>query len=98
MEISFLEEMANKYSFKGITKKSEDIFIARKYFAISLGFNRYLERTDFIFLCRKFLEYSGLTKNEMADYEKWGCEMVSFGLDLTDCVRKIFDNSISNPF
>jgi len=50
-----IEEQANEIFTDAVKLIKEDVDLARTYFAISWGMNRYLERADFMTLCHRHL-------------------------------------------
>jgi len=67
-----LEELANELFLDGLDLKSRDVDLARVNLAVSWGLNRILGRGEFLYLCHRHLESSGLTQYGSEVYEKRG--------------------------
>jgi len=65
-----VEEHANEIFTDAIKLANKDVDLARTYFAISWGMNRYLERMDFMTLCHRHLVVTGLTEYGARKFEE----------------------------
>jgi len=86
MNSNLIEEIANEFLVEGVNEK--DIEKKREYFSISWGFNRYLERVDFMTLCTRFLQASKLNPEQIKSYQNDNYGKVIYALNLAEEVEK----------
>jgi len=86
VEIRYLEEVANSFLFEGL-KKEKNIEKKRIYFAVSWGFNRYLERVNFMIICTNLLRTTNLNEKEIKFYQELGSEIVISSLDIVETIE-----------
>ncbi len=85
-----LEEIANEcLSDARELRDSGDIEKARIYFALSWGFNKYLERMDFLEICTRSLKLTDLDPEEVKLYQVFGEDMATYSMELTDAINNI---------
>lgn len=68
MKIQELEDLANEFLVDGCNIRDLDIEMAKVYFCIAWGYNRQLERADFMGRCEKLLKSTGLDEEKTKVY------------------------------
>lgn len=77
-----LEDLAGEFIIDGINIKSRDIMAARVYFSVAWGISQYFQNSEFIRLCERLLENTGLTKEEIKALQKYGYSLATIGYSL----------------
>ncbi len=89
MAIENIEELANGYLDSAReARDGGNIERARKHFAISWGFNKYLERMDFLEICTRSLKLTGLDSEEIKIHQMYGEDMARYSIDLGNVIEK----------
>lgn len=82
-----LEHTANSLFNDSCKNKEKDLEKARQDMAISWGFNRYLERVQFMTLCTKYLQHLGLSRNEIKNHQEYGFEVALRTIRIIEAVQ-----------
>lgn len=88
MKTESIEEIANEYLMDGVKIRARDIEKARGDVAISFGFNRYLERVEFMTLCTRLMKQMKLEGDELREYQNFGYDVALFGVNLVEAVER----------
>ena len=85
-----IEELANGYLDSAREARDiGNIERARKHFAISWGFNKYLERMDFLEISTRSLKLTGLDSEEVKAYQMYGEGMARYSINLGNRIEKL---------
>jgi len=68
----YLEDLALECYEQARSRADSDVESARKFFAMAWGFYTHLENTEFMRLCERFLENTGLNKTRIKGYKRYG--------------------------